>query len=231
MNLKIIAFSALAFGLGACSEEVRTASLQGTQFADGYGDVFTNPDLKLTDLLAANAALQRGYTSAAAKADATNNYANGALLLVAINIALGDIGSTASSTITREIVLALGLNEAVKYADPSQVARAFRKASNEAVCLNLEAVRFADKEKSTINGIDSLATRIKMQSAMQVSNNNLQARMVRGRIGLLDLVSSLGKGEEALQKEDAIINETKLKQALADAKGDKLSTALLGCLA
>ncbi|MFK7940506.1 MAG: hypothetical protein AB8B82_14085 [Roseovarius sp.] len=191
-------------------------------------------ELPMSTLIKLNYAFEHGYQKVAEEADRANHYANGFLITTALSIALGELGSVSAGTIEKAVIFSLGINEGFKYANPPQVARAYRKAGLEALCFANTTVTqgFTKEGKEAIDESDnSIEHRVKLITAMRYSHYNLRERLTRSPVGFSGLLDSLKKGEvAALELEDKILVETKLAVELAKNKEDHYSVRLLSCL-
>ena len=190
-------------------------------------------DYSMQELVEMNFVLEHAYQEVAEQADSVNHFANSFLLSSAVAVALAEVGGASSTSVGQYITLVLGANEGFKYADPAQVARAYRKASREALCMAQTTVL----KGASGNGSDELATglvnkkdRISLVFAMRHSFANLRQRLTRPKVGFLNILKNIREKDDALEQEDKIVIEVKLAIANAEAANDDYSKRLLSCL-
>ena len=190
-------------------------------------------DFSIRELVEMNFKLEHAYQKIAEKADAANHFSNGFLLTSAVGVALGEIGGASSKAIERQIALILGVNQGFKYANPSQVARAYRKASREALCMSQTTVAKGTTSKKAFQyqaANEDYADRVKMIYAMRLSYTNLRERLTRSPVGFLNILNNIREQKDILEREDKITIENKLAIANASTDKDEYSVRLLSCL-
>ena len=222
------------FALAGCTpSSIETVAADPSPNAFGKDGDLT--DLSLKQLVDLNFDLEFAFQKTAEQAEMAHHASNAFLLSAALGVALGELGSASAKSIERQIAITLGINEGFKYANPAQVARAYRKAAREALCMAQTTVtqgvnKTPAETELTSAKENSLANRVKFAVAMRLSHTNLRERLTRSSVGFLSVLNNIRDQKEALEREDRILAENKLSVAIATNKKDYYSARLLSCL-
>ncbi len=184
-------------------------------------------DFDLEKLVRVNFALERQYSALAIQLDQANHAANGFVISAALGIALGEQAKDAAELTARRILWALGVNEGIKYVNPAEMARAFRLAAQDSLCMAAKAALDGGAARAEAG---DYATRIRLITAMRQSHLNLRTRLSRKRVGFITVFNNLREQERTLQNEDLIeaTNDKMVAESAMD--GDGFGADLYRCL-
>lgn len=193
---------AIALSISGCSTVRKQAETEADP-NNGFSAIMRSSK-NAAELKNYNQSLAVAYLDAADRASQASHISDALLITTAAVIVHGGAIAAGSQLQSNRLLFGLTLTEGIRYASPNQVARAFKIAGKQAMCIAAATDTNSDEDA--------------IKQVMYASNSNLRQRiMVRKPINIGTLIKGFEDGKAILQ-EDKIEAENELAAASTETK-------------